>query len=105
MKKLIYLSALFLGFVTVPQCFSERGQFGKEQVAVGDELQRPYWLYRPNTLMQRPALVLVMHGYSGNAEAIAAYSGMNEIAEKHGFLVAYPPVSYTHLTLPTSPHV
>ena len=90
MKKLIYLSALFLGFVTVPQCFSERGQFGEEQVAVGDELQRPYWLYQPNTLMQRPSLVLVMHGYSGNAEAIAAYSGMNEIAEKHGFLVAYP---------------
>ena len=74
------LSALFLVVVRGPECFSARGQFGEEQVVVSDELKRPYWLYQPNILMQRPALVLVMHGYSGNAEAIAAYSGMNEIA-------------------------
>ncbi len=35
-------------------------------------------------------MVIVMHGYTGNMHDTASYVGMNELADEHGFLVAYP---------------
>ena len=31
-----------------------------------------------------------MHGYTSSAEVIEGYSGMNDIADENGFVVAYP---------------
>ena len=56
----------------------------------GSVVARDYWLYTPKNLPEKPALVVVMHGYSGDALSIMSYSGMNEIADAHGFIVAYP---------------
>ena len=58
-------------------------------MATDDTLARAYWLYKPKAAKQKPTLV-VMHGYPGKAETIAGYSGMNELADEHGFLVACP---------------
>ncbi|MFO4633228.1 MAG: alpha/beta hydrolase family esterase [Actinomycetota bacterium] len=61
-----------------------------KQNVIGEEIERNYWLYTPKNLPENPALVVVMHGYSGDALAIMSYSGMNDIADSNGFLVAYP---------------
>ena len=31
-----------------------------------------------------------MHGYGSSAENIMAYSGLNALADEHGYIVAYP---------------
>lgn len=35
-------------------------------------------------------LVLVLHGGEGNAQKVARQTGFNRVAERHGFVVAYP---------------
>ena len=55
-----------------------------------DGLEREYLLYLPANLNNNAPLVFVLHGYTGSAEEIMAYSGMNEIAEENGFAVCYP---------------
>ena len=36
------------------------------------------------------SLVFVLHGYTGSAEGIMEYSGMNDVANENGFAVCYP---------------
>jgi polyhydroxybutyrate depolymerase len=61
-----------------------------EQLVAGKPIQRSYWTYVPNSVTENPALVVVLHGYSGSAVGIAEYSNMNAVAEEAGFVVAYP---------------
>ena len=35
-------------------------------------------------------LLFVFHGYSGSANGIMNYSGLNQIADENGFVVCYP---------------
>ncbi len=57
-----------------------------------DGMERTYRLYVPAGLAaDRPIpLVFVFHGFQQSAVAIHAQSGMNDIADANGFLVAYP---------------
>ena len=55
-----------------------------------DGLEREYLLYLPENLNTNAPLVFVLHGYTGSAQEIMAYSSMNEIAEENGFAVCYP---------------
>ncbi len=63
--------------------------FGSAHAAGGT---RNFKLWVPSTLnMQRACpLVMLLHGCTHTAEDMAEVSGMNEIAEANGFLVAYP---------------
>jgi poly(hydroxyalkanoate) depolymerase family esterase len=51
-----------------------------------------YKLWTPSAYKKEKAvpLVLMLHGCTQNAEALASLSGMNELSEKNDFLVAYP---------------
>lgn len=69
---------------------SEMREHTLSQLIQGKPVQRSYWTYVPQSVAEHPALVVVMHGYSGSATGIAEYSGMNAIAEEAGFIVAYP---------------
>jgi polyhydroxybutyrate depolymerase len=55
-----------------------------------DSLTREYLFYSPPNLPENAPLVIVMHGYSGNA--MMAFKGckMNAVADEHGFAVCYP---------------
>ena len=49
---------------------------------------RTYWLYVPEGASPATPVVLVLHGYGGNAEGYCP--AMLEVAEREGFAVCYP---------------
>ena len=51
---------------------------------------RQYALYIPESLTLNAPLVLIMHGFTGSANGIYNYSGMQSIADEYGFAVCYP---------------
>jgi len=52
---------------------------------------RPFRLYVPAHLPEGPRpLIVMLHGCTQNPEDFAVGTGMNKLAERHGFLVAYP---------------
>jgi len=55
-----------------------------------DGLSREYYLYIPDSLVTSAPLLFVFHGYSGSANGIMNYSGLNQIADENGFVVCYP---------------
>lgn len=52
--------------------------------------RRKYLLYIPEGLSEGAPLVLVLHGYYGQAYGFMQKTGMNDVADEHGFAVAYP---------------
>ena len=52
---------------------------------------RDYALYVPSQARGRtPALIVMLHGCTQDPDDFAAGTGMNRLAEEHGFIVAYP---------------
>lgn len=62
-----------------------------EQLASGG-VQRQYWLYVPASRVSgNPvALVLGFHGNTGHADQFEAYTGFMSVADRAGFIIAYP---------------
>ncbi|MBH76544.1 MAG: esterase [Flavobacteriales bacterium] len=52
--------------------------------------QRAYIYYEPSNIEEDAPLVFVAHGYSGSAQEIMNYCGMNDLADQYGFSVCYP---------------
>lgn len=56
----------------------------------GAEGRIGYWLYVPANARPGMPLVVMLHGCTQNPEDFALGTGMNRLADAHGFLVAYP---------------
>ena len=55
-----------------------------------DGLQRRFRLHRPEVLADRPPIVVALHGYGDSAASIEQYAGLNDVADREGFVVVYP---------------
>lgn len=66
------------------------GAFTGEKTLLHEGLQRTYWLHIPTNVMPNAPLLVVIHGYTSKARYIMDYSNMNDIADREGFVVAYP---------------
>ena len=51
---------------------------------------RDYKLYAPSRMKEKPALIVMLHGCTQNADDFAVGTRMNELAEEGGFIVVYP---------------
>ena len=51
-------------------------------------IERSYIMHIPQNLPEKAPLVIVLHGYGGNADP--NHYGMNEVADKNRFAVCYP---------------
>jgi len=55
-----------------------------------DGINREYIYYSPANIQAEAPLIFVAHGYTGSAQGIMSYSGMNTMADQNGFAVCYP---------------
>ena len=61
-----------------------------QRMVIYEGVEREYIIHVPENLTEDFPIVFVIHGYTGSAEGIAAYTGMNSIAEREGFIAVYP---------------
>lgn len=62
----------------------------EHRTVIHDGLERDYIIHVPSNINQDSPLVVVIHGYTSSAETIKTYSGMNDIANREGFIAVYP---------------
>ena len=60
------------------------------QTFLSGGLEREYMLYIPQSAEKNSPLVFMLHGLGSTHTIIMNYSQMNQVAEKHGFVVCYP---------------
>jgi polyhydroxybutyrate depolymerase len=55
-------------------------------------LERTYRFYKPQTVSAKymPPLVIVLHGAYGQSKTMMGHTGFNDLADREGFIVAYP---------------
>ena len=71
-------------------CGNEETGFVEERVIEHEGLERSFLIYVPTNIKENAPLVVAIHGYTSSAKTLMGYSGINQIADKEGFLVAYP---------------
>ena len=55
-----------------------------------DSIEREYYLHIPNNLPKNAPLIMIFHGYSGNALNTIKTTNFNQLADKSGFIACYP---------------
>tara|TARA_B100000963_G_scaffold327246_1_gene314854 strand:+ start:4695 stop:5591 length:897 start_codon:yes stop_codon:yes gene_type:complete len=55
-----------------------------------DSIERVYYIYLPKNLPANAPLVMVFHGYSGDALNTQQTTKFNQLADQNGFAVCYP---------------
>ncbi len=94
-------SGEFPGVELSPQALAQLGKRPKVSVPEGASYlsrsfacqagARPYKVYVPSKLRgARAPLIVMLHGCTQNPDDFAVGTGMNRLAEEHGFIVAYP---------------
>ena len=81
---------MFIILLSLLSLFNSVLIVGDHRTIIHEGIEREYILHVPENLNNDSPVVFVIHGYTGSAEGIAAYSGMNSIAEREGFIAVYP---------------
>ena len=81
---------MFIILLSLLSLFNSVLIVGDHRTIIHEGIEREYILHVPENLNNDSSIVFVIHGYTGSAEGIAAYSGMNSIAEREGFIAVYP---------------
>ena len=55
-----------------------------------DSIEREYYLHIPDNLPENAPLIMIFHGYSGNALNTIKTTNFNQLADKSGFIACYP---------------
>jgi polyhydroxybutyrate depolymerase len=88
--RIIALSGLMFSILTMAAVASPDGQAVTRELVVNGSV-RSYSLYIPSEADKKGVpLMIVLHGGLGNAKIIERMSGMDSVADKGGFIVAYP---------------
>ncbi len=91
MFKLFFVLGVWLGLSGCMINSSDFSNLGLREDSIRvDHLNRKYLIYFPDHLEKDAPLVFICHGYTGTAADMVKYTGMNEVADKHGFVVCYP---------------
>ena len=80
----------FLLLFMLISCGNEETGFVEERVIEHEGLERSFLIYVPKNIKENAPLVVAIHGYTSSAKTLMGYSGINQVADKEGFLVAYP---------------
>ena len=81
---------MFIRLLILLSLFNSVLIVGDHRTIIHEGIEREYIVHVPENLNNDSSIVFVIHGYTGSAEGIAAYSGMNSIAEREGFIAVYP---------------
>ena len=84
------ISIPFLFLFMLISCGNEETGFVEERVIEHEGLERSFLIYVPTNIKENAPLVVAIHGYTSSAKTLMGYYGINQIADKEGFLVAYP---------------
>ena len=84
------ISIPFLLLFMLISCGNEETGFVEERVIEHEGLERSFLIYVPTNIKENAPLVVAIHGYTSSAKTLMGYSGINQVADKEGFLVAYP---------------
>ena len=82
------LLATVLGWSACP-ALGQGGSPGEGAVTV-DGVQRDYLVHVPPNVARPAPVVFLFHGGGGRPEGFARRTGMNELADKNGFVAVYP---------------
>ena len=81
---------MFIRLLVLLSLFNASSIVSDHRTIIHEGVEREYIVHVPENLNNDSPIVFVIHGYTGTAEGIAAYSGMNSIAEREGFIAVYP---------------
>ena len=81
---------MFIRLIILLSFFHSSVLVSEQRMVIHEGVEREYIIHVPENLNQDSPIVFVIHGYTGSAEGIAAYTGMNSIAEREGFIAVYP---------------
>ena len=81
---------MFIRLAIVCFLFHASTLLSDQRMIIHEGIEREYIIHIPKNLTEDSPLVFIIHGFTGSAERISAYSDMNSIAEREGFIVVYP---------------
>ena len=81
---------MFIRLAIVCFLFHASTLFSDQRMIIHEGMEREYIIHIPKNLTEDSPLVFIIHGFTGSAEGISAYSDMNSIAERESFIAVYP---------------
>lgn len=100
MKRIVHGAILFIFVSILSSCSLHADSERITNVSAFDEqghytcqyngIEREFILFIPENVPENAPLLMMLHGYSGNAKSFAEETKMNETADEYGYLVAYP---------------